>query len=287
MGLSDAPFWLDVTLCCGQVFRWDRVGDWWYGVARDKVFKVRQVGGKFEYCNADAEFVTNYFGLDGDLQKIVNNINRDAHIRKATREFWGLRLIRQDPWECLISYICATYKSIPAIKHMLNNMAKKLGKKVMLDGQEFHTFPACENLAAATEKDLRDCGLGYRARYVRETSKQIRKDQINLEDLKNAPYAEAKKALMKFPGVGAKVADCVLLFSLEKTEAFPIDVWVKRVILNHYGDKVRDGLAQKLEAKQGLSGGDYERLNAWGRSYFGKYAGYAQEYLYHFERMSV
>jgi N-glycosylase/DNA lyase len=287
LGLSDAPFWLDVTLCCGQVFRWDRVGEWWYGGARDEVFKVRQVGGKFEYANVNESFVTHYFGLDEDLQKIVNTINRDAHIRKATREFWGLRLIRQDPWECLISYICATYKSIPAIKHMLNNMAKKLGKKVLYDGQEFHTFPTCEKLAAATEKDLWDCGLGYRARYVLETSKQIRKDQIDLEDLKKAPYAEAKKVLMEFPGVGAKVADCVLLFSLEKTEAFPVDVWVKRVILNHYGDKLQDGLAQKLEAKQGLSNGDYERLNAWGRSYFGKHAGYAQEYLYHFERMSI
>jgi N-glycosylase/DNA lyase len=284
---SDVPFWLDVTLCCGQVFRWDKMGDWWYGVARDRVFKARQVGEKFEYDGTDARFVKHYFSLDADLQKIVDSINRDRHIRKATREYWGLRLIRQDPWECLISYICATYKSIPAIKHMLNNMAQKLGEKVLFDGQEFYTFPSCEKLAAATEKDLRDCGLGYRAQYVHETSEQIRKDQTDLEELKKLPYAEAKKALMKFPGVGAKVADCVLLFSLDKMEAFPVDVWVKRVILNHYANKLQDGLAQKLGAKQGLSGGDYERLSEWGRSYFGEHAGYAQEYLYHYERMLV
>jgi N-glycosylase/DNA lyase len=287
LGLSDAPFWLDVTLCCGQVFRWDKVGDWWYGVTRDKVFKVRQVGGKFEYGNADAEFVTNYFGLDKDLQKIVNSINRDAHIRKATREYWGLRLIKQDPWECLISYICATYKSIPAIKHMLNNMARKFGEKIYLDEQEFFTFPSCEKLAAATKRDLTDCGLGYRARYVLETAQRFRDTQINLEDLKKIPYVEAKKALMEFPGVGAKVSDCVLLFSLDKTEAFPVDVWIKRVILNHYSCKLQIDFAKKLSTKKGLSSGDYERLNVWGRNYFGEYAGYAQEYLYHFERKSI
>jgi N-glycosylase/DNA lyase len=263
------------------------VGDWWYGVARDKVFKVRQVGGKFEYGNADSEFVTNYFGLDEDLQKIVNSINRDAHIRKATREFWGLRLIRQDPWECLISYICATYKSIPAIKHMLNNMARKFGEKIYLDEREFFTFPSCKKLSAAAERDLRDCGLGYRARYVLETAQRVHDTQINLEDLRKMRYVDAKRALMEFPGVGAKVSDCVLLFSLDKTEAFPVDVWVKRVILNHYSDKLQIEFAKKLSTKKGLSSGDYERLNAWGRSYFGKYAGYAQEYLYHFERMPI
>jgi N-glycosylase/DNA lyase len=239
------------------------------------------------YGNADAYFVRHYFGLDDDLQKIVNGINCDLHISKATKEYWGLRLIRQDPWECLVSYICATYKSIPAIKHMLNNMAKKLGERVLLDGKEFYTFPTCERLAAATEQDLKDCGLGYRARYLLETSKRIRRGKIDLEDLKKTPYAEAKKALMEFSGVGAKVADCVLLFSLDKTEAFPVDVWVKRVILNHYADKLPGGLAQKLAAKNGLSSGDYERLNEWGRNYFGIYAGYAQEYLYHYERMSI
>ncbi len=288
MGFGDAPFWLDVTLCCGQVFRWDKVGDWWYGVAGDKVFKVRQVGKKFEYADAEAKFVERYFSLDADLKKIADSINRDTHIGKALHEYWGLRLIRQDPWECLISYICATYKSIPAIKHMLNNIARKFGEKTVLDGYDLYTFPECEKLAATTEQDLLDCGLGYRAKYVLATSKIVRENNFDFENLKKLPYIDAKKALMEFPGVGAKVADCVLLFSLDKTEAFPVDVWVKRVILNHYADKLPTEFAKKLSSKhESLSSGDYERLNVFGRNYFGEYAGYAQEYLYHYERMAL
>ncbi len=249
--------------------------------------KVRQIGNKFEYANTDAEFVEHFFSLDVNLQEIVDTINKDQHIGKALKEYWGLRLIRQDPWECLISYICATYKSIPAIKSMLNNMAKKFGALVILDGYEFYTFPERERLACASEKDLYSCGLGYRTKYILETSRRILQSNFNLEDLRKMPYKEAKKTLMDFPGVGAKVADCVLLFSLEKTEAFPVDIWVKRVILNHYADKLPRELSKKLSVRDSLSSGDYERLNLFGRNYFGLYAGYAQEYLYHFERMAI
>ncbi len=287
MGLSEVPFYLDVTLCCGQVFRWDKVDDWWYGVAGGNVFKVRQLGGKLEYVNVDERFVEHYFNLDVDLQKVIDSINKDAHVRRALRDFWGLRIIRQEPWECLISYICATYKSIPAIKHMLNNLAQKFGKKVCFDGCDFYTFPEPEELAGANEKSLAECGLGYRAKYVFATSKCICEGSFDLEALRKLSYAEAKKRLMDLPGVGAKVADCILLFSLEKLEAFPVDVWVKRVILNHYSDKLPADFARKLLSRDSLSSGDYERLNAWGRNYFGAYAGYAQEYLYHYERMRI
>jgi N-glycosylase/DNA lyase len=287
LDFCDAPFWLDVTLCCGQVFRWDKLGEWWYGVTQDRVLKVRQVGGKFEYANVDAKFVKNYFSLDLDLQKIVDSINKDSHIGKAVKEYWGLRLIKQDPWECLISYICATYKNIAAIKHMLNNLSRKFGEKVKFEDFNFYTFPTCQKLSKANNADLMDCGLGYRAKYLSDTSRRICQGNFNLESLRKLPYVEAKKALMEFPGVGAKVADCVLLFSLGKPEAFPVDIWVKRVMLNHYGDKLPQDLVKKLAARQSLGSSDYEKLNAFGRSYFGEYAGYAQEYLYHYERMAI
>jgi N-glycosylase/DNA lyase len=285
--LVSAPFWLDVTLCCGQVFRWDKLGEWWYGVAGNNVFKVRQVEERLEYANVDAGFVEHYFSLDEDLQKISRSINKDPHIGKAVKQYWGLRLIRQDPWECLVSYICATYKSIAAIKRMLNSLAQKFGEKAELDGFEFYTFPHCQKLAGASEADLACCGLGYRAKYLLETSRCIRREHFDLESLRKLPYAEAKKALMDFPGVGAKVADCVLLFSLGKTEAFPVDVWVKRVLLNHYGDKLPGGLVRRLLGRESLSSSDYKRLNEFGVGYFGEYAGWAQEYLYHYERMTV
>jgi N-glycosylase/DNA lyase len=287
MKLDGVPFNLDVTLCCGQVFSWDKKGDWWYSVVGDQALKIRQVNGELEFANADEKFIENYFGLDDDLQKIRVNIGRDEHIRKALREFWGLRIIRQDPWECLISYICATYKNIPAIRHMLLNLSSKFGEKRTLDGMEFFTFPTPKKLASAMAKDLLECSLGYRAKYVQDTSKRIFENDFELESLRQLPYDQAKKQICNFAGVGPKVADCVLLFSLGKTEAFPVDRWIERVILNHYVEQLPPELAQKLEQRAGLTNSEYSKLNVFGREYFGEYAGYAQEYLYHYERMKT
>ena len=285
MKLNAVPFNLDVTLCCGQVFRWENKNDWWYGVVRDRVFKVRQLKGELECVNADEEFVVHYFGLDHDLQRIRRRISTDEHMKNVLREFWGLRIIRQDPWECLISYICATYKGIPAIKRMLFNLSRKFGEKVAFDGCEFYTFPTPEKLAGATEKGLAECGLGYRARYVLATSKEICSKRFELEHLKQLPYAKAKKELCTLPGVGLKVADCILLFSLDRLDAFPVDVWMKRVILNHYAKELPSELVQRISKNKSPSNTEYRGLSEFGRSYFGEFAGYAQEYLYHHERM--
>ena len=287
MKLETVPFNLDVTLCCGQVFRWSKIDGWWYGIAKNKTLKIRQVNAKLEFSNADENFVNNYFGIDDDLQKISAEIGKDTHIKKALSHFWGLRIIRQDPWECLISYICATYKNIPAINRMLLLLSRKFGEKTKLDGMEFFTFPTPQNLAEAPCKQLIECGLGYRAKYVQETSKRIFENDFELENIKQLSYDQAKKALCKFAGVGPKVSDCVLLFSMGKLEAFPVDRWIERVILNHYAKQLPDDFAQKLAAREGLSNSEYAKLNAFGREYFGEYAGYAQEYLYHYERIKT
>jgi N-glycosylase/DNA lyase len=284
--LNGVPFNLDVTLCCGQVFRWDKKGSWWYGVIGDRVLKVRQTAEELEFTGANEKLIVHYFSLDDNLQKISTKIGKDEHIRKALSAFWGLRIIQQEPWECLISYICATYKNIPAIRHMLLSLSRKFGEKMVFDGCEFFTFPTPEKLACASEKSLSDCGLGYRAKYVSETSKRIFEKNFELESLRQLPYEQAKKQLCTLAGVGSKVADCVLLFSLGKTEAFPVDRWVERVILNHYANQLPPEFAQKLKQKDGLTNSNYAKLNAFGRQYFGEYAGYAQEYLYHCERMN-
>jgi N-glycosylase/DNA lyase len=280
----DVSFDLDFSLCCGQVFRWKKIGEWWYGVVGENVFKIRQRGVELEFENASDEFVRCYFGLNDDLEQISCCIGRDEYIRKALRRFEGLRIVRQDPWECLISFICATYKSIAAIELMLSKLSLKFGERKIFDGLDFYTFPTDGKLAFASENGLRECGLGYRAKYVQATAKKIYESKIELESLKAMPYLEARKTLVEFPGVGLKVADCVLLFSLEKLEAFPVDIWVKRVILNHYANQLPEALVKKLSTHESLSNSEYEKLNAFGRSYFGKYAGYAQEYLYHYER---
>ncbi|HUK84651.1 MAG TPA: DNA glycosylase [Candidatus Acidoferrum sp.] len=280
----NVPFDLDFSLCCGQVFRWKKNGDWWYGVVGDNIFKIRRCGADLEFDGVSENFVRHYFGLNDDLGKISCCVGKDNYIREALRRFEGLRIVRQIPWECLISFICATYKSIAAIELMLKKISIKFGEKRNFDGLDFYTFPTVEKLALASENGLRDCGLGYRAKYVQATAKKIYEENIDLESFKNLPYLEARKALVEFPGVGLKVADCVLIFSLEKMEAFPVDVWVKRIVLNHYADQLPEPFVKKLSSHDSLTNGEYEKVSAFGRSYFGQYAGYAQEYLFHWER---
>jgi len=278
------PFNLDFTLCCGQAFRWEKRGEWWYGVVSDKVLKIQQKGRGLEFENASADFIKNYFGLNEDLTKILSQIGKDEIIRKAVKEFKGLRILRQDPWECLISYICATYKNIKAVKQMLTALCRKFGDKLELDSYSFYTFPSPEKLAKATIVELASCGLGYRAEYISKTAKEICKTGFDFKCLRKLSCKEARNKLLTFPGVGLKVADCVLLFSLGKLEAFPVDVWIKRVILKYYATHFPQDFVNKVSNKKGLTKSEYEKINSFGRNYFGEYAGYAQEYLYHYER---
>jgi len=257
---------------------------WWYGIAREKVFKIHQIGDELEFENVDEKLIKEYFGLRDDLSRILSQIVKDEYAEKAVKAFRGLRILRQDPWECLISYICATYKNIPAIKRMLFNLSKKFGERTVFDSYYFYTFPAHARLAKANVKELLECGLGYRAKYVLETAKMVHEDCFDLESLRKKSYEKARHELLDFPGVGLKVADCVSLFSLEKLEAFPVDVWIKRSILKHYASRFENEFVRKISFKKSLTKSEYERLSLFGRRYFGDYAGYAQEYLYHFER---
>ncbi|MBS7633574.1 8-oxoguanine DNA glycosylase [Candidatus Bathyarchaeota archaeon] len=281
------PFDLDSTLCCGQAFRWTKHGEWWQGIVGDHPFRIRQIRNTLEFENADEQFVRSYFRLEDNLLEIFRQINKDTHIKKAIHRFSGLRILRQDPWECLISYICATYKNVPAIKLMITNLSAKFGNKTHLSNNELYTFPSPDALAHASTKDLASCGLGYRARYVQETATEICKNHFELERLKKHSYEEAKKVLLGFPGVGQKVADCTLLFSLEKLEAFPVDIWIKRAITKYYASNIPEKTRLKISDTATFLSTDYKQLNQFGREYFGKYAGYAQEYLYHYERTTT
>jgi N-glycosylase/DNA lyase len=273
-----------VTLSCGQAFRWEKHGEWWYGVVNLKAFKIRQVSNQLEFENASLSFVKHYFGLNDDLLKIHSQICKDRHIEKAIETFNGLRILHQDPWECLISYICATYKNIKAIKQMLLNLSRRFGEKNCLDGHALHTFPTPEKLAKAKISDLTGCGLGYRAKYVCETAKMVHESKFEVRSLRELSYQKSRKELLLFPGVGLKVADCVLLFSLEKLEAFPVDLWIRRAILSNYSNSFPPEFVQKISDQTSLTQSQYEKLNSFGRKYFGEHAGYAQEYLYHYER---
>jgi len=288
LDLTETPFNLDYTLSCGQVFRWEKLNDWWRGVLGETVVKIRQTPEAlhFQSCfkKIDFAFLWRYFRLDDDLPLICSRIGKDRYVGKAVERFYGLRLMRQDPWECLISYICATNKNISAIKDMISNLCMRFGKRIHAEDETFYTFPKPLDLAEASLKDLRLCKLGFRAERVRSVSKLVSKGAFDLEALKTQPYERAKKELMTLPGVGPKVADCVLLFSLDKLEAFPIDVWMKRIILEYYANHFEPIFIEKIKAKKSLSPREYEAINFFGRKYFGEYVGYAQEYLFHFKR---
>ncbi len=284
---SNKPFDLDLTLCCGQAFRWEKNGEWWYGIVANKLFKVRQRGNILEFENVSPEFVEKYFGLKDDLFLIFERISKDKHIKEAVKALKGLRILRQDPWECLISYICATHKNIPAIKRMLFNVSKKFGEETTFNNCVFYTFPTPQNLAEASLQELASCGLGYRAKYVMETAKRVANGEFDIEGLKAEPFEKARKKLLALPGVGPKVADCVLLFSLEKLEAFPVDVWMKRIITKYYASHFDEAFVRRVSFKKSLTKAEYEKLSLFGRNYFGRFAGYAQEYLFHFERLKA
>jgi len=285
---STVPFSLEHTLNCGQLFRWEKLGNWWYGVVKDKVVKIRQNADKLMFQTfpekTTAEFIENYFRLNDNLPYVLYQINKDEHIRKAIQRCHGLRISRQEPWECLISYICATYKNIPAIKTMILNLSKRFGKKITFDGYDFYTFPKPSDLARASLEKIRSCKLGFRAERVLEASKILNREEFNLEDFRKMDYEKARQNLLSLPGVGQKVADCVLLFSLDKLEAFPVDIWMKRAILEFYPSYFERSFVKRVSGKSSITPREYHIISLFGREYFGKYAGYAQEYLFTLSR---
>jgi len=285
---SKVPFSLEHTLDCGQLFRWEKFGDWWYGVVSDRIVKIKQDNERLMFNffpeTANHGFIENYLRLDDNLPSILSQMCKDEYMRNAINLFCGLRLCRQEPWECLISYICATYKSIPAIKKMIINLSRCYGKKLTFDGHEFYTFPQPTDLAQTCSKKLRSCGLGFRAERLLETAKLVNSGELDLKSLKRLNYHEAKRILLRLPGVGQKVADCVLLFSLEKLEAFPIDVWIKRAATTFYASHFDSAFIKRVTDKSSITPKEYATIGSFGREYFGNYAGYAQEYLFHFLR---
>ena len=272
--LEAHSFKLELSLCCGQVFGWQRRGEWFYGFIGGKPVKVRQAAGGIEFVGGpDRRAVARYFRLDDDLNKIQAAVGVDAKMRGAIRQSRGLRLLRQDPWECSVSFICSAYSNIPRIEKMLDSLRKRFGKRVVFCGVEMRAFPSPGKLAKATVRDLERCGLGYRAPYVKAFAERVYGGKIDFGALRRMPYGDAKAVLMRERGVGEKVADCILLFSLDRLEAFPVDVWIQRIMVSLYGREIR-----RLEERGKLVSERAVRRFAQAR--FGKWAGYAQQYFY-------
>ncbi len=269
---SGTPFDLGCTLGCGQVFRWDNAGGWWHGVVGSSLISIRQSGNLLEYRGADEQLIRRYFQLDLDLDSILRAIDRDTVIHAAIADHRGLRIIHQEPWECLISYICAQNANIPFIRRMIANMAERFGEPIAAKGECGHAFPSPEVLAACSLQDLRECSLGYRAPYVLDTAGRVAEDPFWADRIGALPYPEAHEFLMQYRGVGPKVSDCILLFAFGMYEAFPVDVWVRKVMYRHY-------LGEAC-SRSALGCREYKFIGDFAREHFGRYAGYAQEYLY-------
>ncbi|MGD1055652.1 MAG: DNA glycosylase [Nitrososphaerales archaeon] len=289
----ESPFNLDYTLESGQVFRWQNRGEWWYGVVSGGVLKVRQEGDSLTCISSsdllDSTFVRNYFRLDVGLENVLASIMRDETITLAVQTFYGLRLIRQERWECLASFVLATNSNIPRIRKMIQAVCARFGEPLQFEGIEYHAFPKPGVLSEAPLPDLKACGLGYRAPFLKHVAASVEEGRVDFSELSLLDYEEARKTLVKgllgeklLPGVGPKVADCVLLYSYDKDEAFPIDVWIARQIIRSYPKLLDPGLRMKLapERRAKIGRGDYERISSKVRSYFGPYAGYAQQYLF-------
>ncbi len=265
-------FSLDQTLGCGQVFRWDRADDgWWYGVIGERVIRIRQVGTRLTFKGAPASFITHYFSLDVDLLPILASIDRDPFIHTAISQCTGLRLIRQPKWECLVSYICSTNSNIPTIRRRIASIAQQFGKAIEFEGNTYYAFPEPSSISCR-EHILPDCRLGYRTPYVLDTACKIT-DVNQWEDTISAlPFEKARRELMKLKGVGPKAADCILLFAFQKYEAFPVDIWIRRIMQENY--------LKTLSTTSALAGWEYDTIRRFAKNHFGEYCGYAQEYLY-------
>jgi N-glycosylase/DNA lyase len=301
LNLANVRFNLGHSLDSGQAFRWVQRGDWWYGILSGGALKVRQEEASM-FCVTETgdltpEAVHSYFRLDDDLERIYAKIMKDDHITEAIQRFYGLRLIRQDVWECLVSFVIATNTNIPRIRLMISKLCDRFGEKASFEGSPYSLFPRPELLAEASNEDLAACGLGYRARFVRSVAKKVSSGSVELEELKLFDYERARDVLIErllgektLLGIGRKAADCVLLFSCGKDSSFPIDVWMARVLAKYYpklfDEKIAERLSSHVSNSARLSGGAYEAISASMREYFGDYAGYAQQYLFHDARTS-
>ncbi|HKT22519.1 MAG TPA: DNA glycosylase [Nitrososphaerales archaeon] len=289
----DVPFNLDYTLDSGQVFRWRRKGEWWCGVVAGGALKVRQEAETLRCVTSsdliDSSFVSSYFRLDEDLEGLLATITKDETVTDAVERFYGLRLIRQERWECLGSFVLATNANIPRIQKMVSEVCAKYGRAFEFEGDAYYAFPAAGDIAEAPIADLRAIGLGYRAAFLKRVASSVARGDVDFERVASLPYEESRRLLLSeifgekiLLGVGPKVADCVLLYSFGKDEAFPIDVWIARVLSKSYPRLLSSVLRSRLrrDGKAKLSQGDYSRVSASVRKYFGKYAGYAQQYLF-------
>jgi N-glycosylase/DNA lyase len=263
---ADQDLDLDRTLSCGQVFRWEPFDTGWQGIVGGRVIRVWQDEKLLRFVGTDRTFIRDYFALDVDVTHLLGTItDNDPAMRDVMEKCRGLRIVRQDPWECTLSYLIATYSNIPTIRKRIESLSQQLGKKISRAGKEYYGFPGPESFSEVCEASLGACRLGYRGPYLQETACRLTGDPGWADRVRGLSYEEGRKELMQLRGIGPKAADCILLFAFQRYEAFPVDVWIQRIMQERYPI---------------LRGKGNEEIRRFGQEHFGPNAGYAQEYLY-------
>ena len=288
----DQPFDMATTLYMGQDFRWYERDDGWHsGVLSGNLIHMRRTERGVEYkSDSDCDLtrlLSSYFRLDDDIEAIYADISRDDWMATLVEKYHGLRLLRQDPWECMVAYICSAPNSVEGITITIEKIAKGIGQRVELCGDVRYTFPACKEVLCAGLDRLKEPRLGLkRAENIIAAAKRacLCSGDLDLVKLTGRPYTVAIRELKEFDGIGNKVANCIALFSLQKTEAFPVDRNIGRILADWYDDcpipeNYLSGQTDKLTDKQ------YATIVEWAQNHFGEYAGYASQFLFHEQRL--
>lgn len=268
----EKPFKLNDTVTCGQIFRFFPQEDGSFDIVlKDRVINVYE---KDNYLCVSSnneesleEIVKNYFDLNNDYS-IMNEflIKQDNKLTNAVEFSNGLMIIKQDPFETVMSYIISANNGVPQIASALNNIAKKYGKKITFNNKEYFLFPQYKDLSSVTEEELRDCKVGFRDKYLKAMIDKLNNNEIDLEEFYNMDTKSALDKLMENVGIGPKVASCILLFAYQKYDVFPIDTWVKKVMKNDY----------EIEGEK--------NIRDFATKTYGKYSGIAIQYLFNYGR---
>ena len=265
---------LDYSINSGQVFLWEKYDDIWYGI---NGLDVISISDSTKQIRTFSKNPTDIFRNEDDLKKIIQSISKDKIVRNAVKRFNGLKLLRQDPFQCYISFIASSNSNIQKIRFVLQNLCRKFGTKIRFEERDFFLFPQPEILAKAEKSELLKCGLGYRTKPVKDAASAVMSGKIDFNYLKKANYQISKQSLVKIFGIGNKIADCIMLFSLDKLDAFPLDRWMIRVLQKYYSNRF-------FMKNKTITEKTYENLHNEVVEYFGPYAGYSQQFLFKMER---
>jgi N-glycosylase/DNA lyase len=259
-------FDLKQTFECGQCFRWNKCMDGSYlGIAGDYVIKASYKDGGIQIECDDDGFAADYFDLTRDYGKIINAIKGDGIIKKAAAAGKGIRLLKQPPWETLVSFIISANNNIPRIKKIIELLCRNFGEPISYNGCIYYKFPSAKALSGVGLGELSSVRCGFRDKYILDAALKVVSGEVDLESVYKMSCEEGRHYLKKIKGVGDKVADCVLLYAYQKYDVFPKDVWIKRILKNRYNVPESN-------------------IDAFVRSKFGEYGGFAQQYLYYYFR---